>query len=179
MSKSIKAITPDSLTGANRLIQGIGEFQVEQQDIVQKANEEIKKIRNEANRKFKIKAGAIRRRLIGLFIFYQENWKELTQEGRRKIYNAVAGPFGSRIAPRKVNIRNKEKVIKNLKARNLEKFIRLLEEIDKEAILAADPDLFSDVSGIKITQDEIFIVTPAETGIPVSETVKKLKKFPS
>ena len=174
--KTVKPMIPKSTAEAKKLIQEIGEFQVKQQEIERRMSEEVKKIKNEAVRKIGFKLRAIQRRMIGLFIFYQNNWGELTQEGKIKTVNLISGQIGSYLTPPAVSIRNKEKVLKALETKGLNQFIRIIKEIDKEAILI-DPAQASEVPGIKITQKERFMVKPAETELPVSEDVKKLKKF--
>lgn len=174
--EGIKIQIPESKAEADRIIKEIGEFQVEEEKIEQETNAEIKTIRGRTNRRIVPKQRAKKSRFIGLYVFYATNQHELTDEGRTRLVNLVYGQFGIQKNPPAVNIRNRNKVLKALKARNLRYFIRIIEEIDKEAILTS-PHMVSGVPGIKISQKERFVVRAKETDTEVSEDVKKLRKF--
>lgn len=161
---------------AEKIIREIGEFQVQAQRARQESEEQIKKIRNKANVKIRFKQRAIDRRLILLYIFYKRNWEELTSAGKRKIVKFVNGEIGEYLTPPGVTVRNKKNVIKALETKELDKFVRTIKEVDKEAILMS-PEEVVEISGIKVSQKERFGVTPKQTKEIVAADAKKLKKF--
>lgn len=171
-----EVIIPESTQEVNKLIQEIGEFQARKQKIKQEEAEEMKKIRNRTKRRLTQGQRAIKRRFKGLYIFYQTHRNILFKEAKTKIIKFTAGEIGMYKPSPKVRIRSKKKVIKALEMANLKKFLRIIPEINKEAILA-DPRGISGISGIKVVQKEKFKVRPKETGETFSENTEKLKKF--
>lgn len=180
MSKGekFKVIIPGSEDEADGLIQKIAELQVEQEKVDQDYNEEIARLKNKAKGEIADIQEEMKGHLISLLGFYRMNWKELTEDGKKKIIELASGQIGSYETTSSVNIRNIEKVIKALKEHNLNQFIRteVIEEINKEAI-RSDPNSVSDIEGIRIIKKEKFMVKPLKTGIAVSDEIKKLKKF--
>jgi phage host-nuclease inhibitor protein Gam len=61
-----------------------------------------------------------------------------------------------------VTVRAAGIVIEALKRLGLTRFLRVKEEINKEAILA-EPDAVRDVKGISISQGEDFVIVPLAT----------------
>jgi len=155
-----------------QLLREIGEIQREIQKIDVDAQKKIKRIKNEAKKKTRRMQRMTRRRVLKLFkIFISRPDKS------KKTLRFVNGRIGSFLTPPAVRISSVKNVLKNLKLKNLSRFVRTIitEEIDKEAILM-DPEAVKDVKGVSITQKERFEVTPAETNEVVLEDVKKLQK---
>lgn len=87
---------------------------------------------------------------------------ELTDSGRVKTANLVTGEVAWRQRPPSCVIRGVESVIDTLKRLSLERFVRVKEEVNKEAILN-EPAALRGVAGITlVTGVEDFIVTPFE-----------------
>ena len=85
--------------------------------------------------------------------------------GGGKTANLITGEVSWRHRPPSVAVRGADKVIDTLKRLGLERFIRVKEEINKEAILA-DPRSVAGVSGITVVQGiEDFSVQPFEIDI--------------
>lgn len=61
-------------------------------------------------------------------------------------------------------VRGADQVIEQLRSFGLDRFIRIKEEVNKEAVLA-EPDSVIVVKGITIAQSEDFVVEPFETAI--------------
>ncbi len=68
------------------------------------------------------------------------------------------------MTPPKVFIRAIENVLDYLRMAGLNRFIRVKEEVNKDAILA-EPEVVANIKGISITQREEFIVIPFETAL--------------
>ena len=157
---------------SEQLLREIGEIQREIQKIDVDAQKKIKRIKNEAKKKTRRMQRMTRGRVLKLFkIFISRPDKS------KKTLRFVNGRIGSFLTPPAVRISSVKNVLKNLKLKNLSRFVRTIitEEIDKEAILM-DPEAVKDVKGVSTTQKERFEVTPAETNEVVLEDVKKLQK---
>ena len=59
--------------------------------------------------------------------------------------------------------------------RRLKQFIRVKQEVDKEAMLK-EPDVAKSVKGVTIGQHEEFMVKPAELELEITSDVSKFKK---
>ena len=155
-----------------QLLREIGEIQREIQKIDVDAQKKIKRIKNEAKKKTRRMQRMIRGRMLKLFMIFISR-----PDKSKKTLRFVNGRIGSFLTPPAVRISSVKNVLKNLKLKNLSRFVRTIitEEIDKEAILM-DPEAVKDVKGVSTTQKERFEVTPAETNEVVLEDVKKLQK---
>jgi len=106
-------------------------------------------------------------------------WAEANREtllkGDAKTAKLATGEIAWRTTPPKVSVRGVKQVIETLKKLGLKQFIRIKEEINKEAILAdaESRQLAGEISGITITQQEEFIAKPFETELEVVEPCKK------
>ena len=87
---------------------------------------------------------------------------ELTDAGRVKTANLVTGEVQWRQRPPSVSVRGAESVIETLFRLSLGRFVRVKNEVNKEAILN-EPDAVRGVAGITVvTGVEDFVITPFE-----------------
>jgi phage host-nuclease inhibitor protein Gam len=87
---------------------------------------------------------------------------ELTKDGKVKSANLVTGEVQWRQRPPSVRITGAEAVMDTLLRLGLERFVRVKNEVNKEAILA-EPSAVQGVAGISITTGvEDFVITPYE-----------------
>lgn len=100
----------------------------------------------------------------GLEMFAAANRDRLTRGGKVKFFRFSTGEISWRNRPAKVSLRKVEQVIAEIKRLKLgHQFLRVKEEIDKDAMLAAR-DLAQTIAGVTIGSDgEDFIVEPFET----------------
>ncbi|MFV0409772.1 MAG: host-nuclease inhibitor Gam family protein [Paracoccus sp. (in: a-proteobacteria)] len=100
----------------------------------------------------------------GLKMFCEVNRDRLTRSGKVKFHRFATGEISWRSRPAKVSIRGISDVIEAIKAAKLgKKFLRVKEEIDKEAMLS-DRATAGALKGVTIGSDgEDFIVEPFET----------------
>lgn len=98
----------------------------------------------------------------GVNIWCAANRDALTSSGKVKFHAFTTGEVRWRITPPKVMIKGVEMVLTAIKAAGLTQFIRIKEEINKEAILQ-DDSVRHTISGISIQQTEEFVVVPFET----------------
>ena len=159
-------IVPQNLVQANEFVYNIGELQRKRTEIETIMNAVLVSTKahyEESARPFKEK---IESRLKGLQIYCEANRATLTDDGKVKFCRFGAGEVAWRTRPPSVVIRGAEKVLAALKADvGLDRFIRVKEEIDKEAMLKESAAILATrIKGISIgSTGEDFIVTPFET----------------
>lgn len=95
-----------------------------------------------------------------------QSWCEVNRDllcKKGKTVNLTTGEVSWRVRPPKVNLRGVDKLLEMLKGdRKLKKFVRVKEEINKDAILA-DPKAVQDIKGISISSGvEDFVIKPFE-----------------
>lgn len=102
----------------------------------------------------------------GLKAWAEANRAALTNNERTKTADLGTGKISWRFRPARVSLRGKvEEIVDRLKSLGLQRFIRVSEEVNKEA-LRADPDTARSVSGVSIgSEGEDFIVEPFEAEI--------------
>lgn len=87
---------------------------------------------------------------------------QLTQAGKVKHANLPSGEVKWRMRPASVIVRGKDTVIELLKKLDLGRFVRIKEDVNKEAILA-EPEAVKVIPGITISHGEDFVITPFES----------------
>lgn len=99
--------------------------------------------------------------LAGVQAWCEANRSTITDGGKVKTVNMVTGEVAWRQRPPSVTLRMVEKIIEQLKAKRLAKrFLRVKEEVDKEAILK-DPKAVANVVGVTVVSGvEDFVVKP-------------------
>lgn len=112
----------------------------------------------------------------GVFLFAESHREELTCKERHKTVEFITGDkIKWYLTPRSVVVIDKEEAIKELKKRDLADFIRITEEIDKEAILR-QPDKIARLNNLDISQTEIFAIVPAKMDFELQKGDRKFKK---
>lgn len=162
-SQAVAHPVPQSMTEANDFINRIGVAQRERDRIQAEMNDRLAEIKAEFEEKalpFKIE---IEERTKGVLTFCEANRDELTRGGKVKFHKFPAGEVNWRRRPPKVSVRGMTAVIERLKSLGLKRFIRIKEEVNKEAMLG-EPDVAGSVEGVKIgSEGEDFVITPFET----------------
>lgn len=102
----------------------------------------------------------------GLRIYCEANRARLTQNGKTKSVKFGTGTVSWRVRPRAVRVPRArealEGVIDRLKGLGLSRFLRVKEEIDKEA-MRKEPEVAASVQGVSIgSAGEEFFVEPLE-----------------
>ena len=103
---------------------------------------------------------------------WAEAHKNSLLRGKRKSADISTGRLSWRKTPPKVNVKNTEDAIKELKRRKLKRFIKTTEVIDKEAILA-DPGAIKGLENLSVTHRTEFVAKPHDSDI---EKVTKAKE---
>lgn len=98
----------------------------------------------------------------GVQSYCEAHRDELTNGGKVKSANLITGEIQWRQRPPSVSVRGADSVIENLKRLGLGLFVRVKEEINKEAILN-EPDKVKGIAGISlVTGKEDFMIVPFE-----------------
>ncbi len=93
------------------------------------------------------------------------NRDELTNDGKVKTVKLMSGEFNWRSRPPKVSLRGKPKIIQALKDLGLQRFLRITEDVDKEALLK-EREAAGQIQGITISSaGEDFNISPYELQI--------------
>ncbi len=159
-----QATIPQSKLDAQADIKKIGDLQREHLRLSADMNDEIAKI---------TKASAPHLDLLGeqieLLQTGVQTWCEANREllcGKGKTANLITGEVSWRQRPPSVVIRSAVDVIERLRRLGLIRFIRIKEELNKEAMLS-EPDVVHGIPGITIsTGVEDFIIAPFEVETP-------------
>lgn len=150
------------------LIAGIGSDSREIRLMEVEMNAILARIKEE----FEQRAEPARRRIaeaqLGVQAYCEANRVELTQNGKVKTHAFSSGEVCWRLRPPSVRITGEDAVLLALRRRGLERFIRLKEEVNREAILN-EPAAVALVPGIRISQIEDFVVTPFEVELVARE----------
>jgi phage host-nuclease inhibitor protein Gam len=108
-----------------------------------------------------------------LFLYCSTNRAELTEEGRAKtIRLAAIGTMRFYDTPPAVSLEKEVEepdVIAQMKALGLESFIRIKEEIDREALLK-EPEKAGSIKGVTIDRDEKFAIQPDNSPMRVEHS---------
>jgi len=144
-----------------RAVKEIGEAQRERTRIETAMNDEIAAIKTRYEEQARPYAEQIRELTQGVQTYCEAHRDELLT-GKAKTVNLASGEVKWRTRPPRVSVRNVTGVIEALKRLKLKRFIRIKEEINKEAILE-EPETVAGVKGISITQREDFVIVPFET----------------
>jgi phage host-nuclease inhibitor protein Gam len=140
----------------------IGRLQRDRERIQADMNDEIAKIKERYEAQALPLAEKIKALSSGVQTWCEGNRDTLTQSNKTKTVVLASGKINWRMRPPKISLRGKEKILEELKKMGLKRFIRLIEEINKEAMLA-EPNVASTVPGVSIEQSEDFVITPYET----------------
>jgi phage host-nuclease inhibitor protein Gam len=98
----------------------------------------------------------------GVQSWCEANRAELTDNHRVKFANLITGEVQWRIRPPSVTVRGADAVLELLRSKDLGRFIRVKEEVNKEAILN-EPEAIRGVPGVTINSGiEDFAIVPFE-----------------
>lgn len=172
--KKAVVLIPKNLEEAADFIGRIGKSQREIDKIQMELNGRVEKLKAIAVAEAKQCGENISNLAEGVYIFAESQRDALTDGGKRKAVEMLTGSFSWRTTPPAVSIRNIKAVLAKIKGLGLKQFIRIKEELDKEAMLK-DPKLASSVKGVRIEQREEFIIKPAELSLEIVGKSKKLE----
>lgn len=153
---------PKDRDEADHLIYQIGQAQRERDSLQTAMNAELAKTKLFYESKAELVNRKIKAWMEALQAFCEQNRNALCPRGS-KTAKFGNGEVSWRFRPPKVMLRNAAKIIEWIKVHSQLRFIRTIEEIDKEAMLR-DPAWASNIPGVKIASEgEDFIVKPFES----------------
>jgi phage host-nuclease inhibitor protein Gam len=105
---------------------------------------------------------------------YAESHRGELLKGNAKSVKLATGVLEWRFNPPSIGLTKVAEVLKQLKAKGLTQYIRITEEVDKEALLKAGETKVGElgIKGIKFNRVEQFAATPDETHLERVATVK-------
>ena len=166
LKKTAAARVPQSKDEVAADIKTIGDLQREQQALVAQMNESIAEITAVAQPKIEELAQKIDALQDGVQSWCEANRDALTHGGKTKTADFITGTVSWRQRPPSVNVRGLDVILDTLRRLHLDRFIRVKEEVNKEAVLA-DPEAVRGVAGLTIrTGMEDFIISPFELEAP-------------
>lgn len=161
-TKAADVPVPQTREDCVAMIRELGERQRERTRIEADMNDQMAKIKERYEEQARPHNERITALTQGISIWCAANRSILTQDGKVKTANLGSGEVRWRVTPPKVKLTGVDAVIAALKSFGLDRFLRVKEEVSKDAILA-DPEAVAAVPGIAITQTEEFVVVPFET----------------
>ncbi len=161
---AVAVSVPQSKEEVIEAIAAIGRHQRDRVRIEAAMNDDLAKVREAWETQAAPHLEKIRALTEGVHLWCEANRDALTQGGKVKYAHLASGEVKWRMTPPKVVIRAVDVVLDYLRQAGLDRFIRLKEEVNKEAILA-EPEVVAHIKGISITQKEEFIVLPFETAL--------------
>jgi phage host-nuclease inhibitor protein Gam len=164
VKKSATVFACQTKESAMEAIRQLGDTQRELTRLETEMNDEIAAI---ASRE-KSRIEALRERIdsltTGIHVWCEANRALLCSTGGKSA-NLITGEVSWRQRPPSVTVRSADKVIATLKALGIGRFLRLKEEVNKEAVLA-DPRGVAGVAGIAVVVGiEDFAVAPFEVEV--------------
>lgn len=151
---------PQTRDEAADAIRRIGELQREIEALQVSAKEDVAAVNDRYAREITRRSDEVDCLTDGLRVWAEARKKELTNDGRTKTARLPTGEVSWRGRPPRVVVRAVEAVLMAIRERSLSQFLRVKEEIDKEAMLA-DPTLARSIPGVTIASaGEDFVVTP-------------------
>lgn len=140
----------------------IGRRQRDRDRIQAAMNDEIAAIKQRYEEQARPHAESINDLSKGVQTWCEAHRHELTDAGKVKTASLASGEIRWRTTPPSCSIKAADKVMEALRAMGLGRFLRVKEEIDKQAILA-EPEAVEHIKGITIKQREEFVIVPFET----------------
>ncbi|MFT4243532.1 MAG: host-nuclease inhibitor Gam family protein [Acidovorax sp.] len=161
-TKKLKAkafiYAPQSKADCQADIKKLGDLQRDFMRVQADMNDEIARITKAATPKLESIQERIDTLQAGIQTWCEANRKDLCGSG--KTANLITGEVQWRLRPPSIGVRGAETVIETLKRMGLERFVRVKEEPNKEAMLN-EPDAVRGIAGITINSGvEDFTITP-------------------
>lgn len=157
-------IACQSLEQVQDFIRHIGDKNREVTRLQAKMNDEVAVITSSYTESINTLKQEIEQMTGAVEIWCAANRSKILEKGL-KTANLITGEVSWRFNPPSVSLRKIEDVLASLKEKGLTQFIRVKEEVNKEAILA-DPLAVKDVAGVTIKSgQEYFEIKPFEVEV--------------
>ncbi|MCC7484579.1 MAG: host-nuclease inhibitor Gam family protein [Burkholderiales bacterium] len=162
LKSTAAAYAPQSKEDCIADVKRLGDAQRELTRRTADMNDEIAAITKRYSERLEALQAQVETLQRGIQTWCEAHRAELTDGGKVKSANLITGEVSWRQRPPSVSVRNAEGVIETLKRLGLVRFVRVKEEVNKEAVLE-EPDAARGVAGLTIvTGVEDFAITPFE-----------------
>lgn len=161
-NNAVKYPVPQSREECTDYIAKIGRLQRDRKRIETAMNDAISAIKQQYEEEARPKADEIKSLSAGVQIWCEANRLSITNNGKVKFANLSAGEVKWRMRPPRVTLKGKDAIIETIKHLGLKRFLRIKEDVNKDAILA-EPEKAEAIPGITIKQGEDFVIIPFET----------------
>jgi phage host-nuclease inhibitor protein Gam len=159
---AVSVQVPQTRDDCAAMIRALGDAQRVLSGRVSAMNDAIAEITDYAAPEIEAMKKTVADLVEGIQTFAEANRATLTDGNRVKSANLVTGEVAWRQRPPSCAVRGAESVVETLKRLGLGRFVRVKEEVNKEAILN-EPQAVAGVAGLTIVSGvEDFIVTPFE-----------------
>ena len=151
---------PQSREETQNWIKVLGDVQRQHTRAVAAMNDEIATITERHKAVINALADCAKELQTGIQTWCEANRAELTAKG--KTANLITGEVSWRLRPPSIRIRSQEAVLEALRTLGLTRFVRVKEEVNKDAMLA-EMDIAATVAGVTVVKGvEDFVITPHE-----------------
>ena len=156
------AAVPQSREEVVENIAAIGALKAQIDARKARADEALRRIARKLDDATAAPAAELKQLETGVQAWCEAHRSALTGNGKVKYHDFTTGKVNWRQRPPAVSLRKVEAVIESCKALGLTAFIRIKEEVNRDAMLA-DPQKAAGVTGVTIkSAGEDFIIEPAE-----------------
>lgn len=160
-SKTVALRVPQTIEAADKDVQKMGELERKIATINTTLGEDISQLQEDAAEKLQPLEAEKEKLHNGVQAFAEANRDALTDGGRTKTVKLLGGGVLKwRLTPPRLNVTGTAvRIIATLKRRGLSEFVRVKEELDKEALLAR-PDVVKKIRGLQVEQREELTIKP-------------------
>lgn len=156
---------PQSSDDCDLMIHHLGDVRRDIARIEADMNDKLADIKEQYETKAEPLKAKAEELLSGIEIFCAANRDKLTKNGKVKFAHFKNGEVRWRSRPPKVTVRGKDSILDALRNLGLTRFIRVKEDLNKEAILE-EPEAVKSIKGLAIgSEGEDFVVEPFESAL--------------
>lgn len=170
--KKTQTIVPNLLAQADLLVGEIGKSQDSINTIQAGLAKKIAALREEAEKSLAPLVSERDSQINALFAFANAKKDSLTEKA--KTVNLSSGSFGWRLTPPRVEAaESDEEIIARLKRTGNKQYIRIIEELDRQALLVERPK----IRGISYLQNDEFFVVPKQKSRKAKTFTKAIDNY--
>lgn len=157
-----RVVVPESLAQAADDQKSVGELLHAIQEKERACEKDIAQRRKQTADAIRPLEQEVYRLARGIHGFAQEHRKELTEGRRKTVLLPHGGSFVWYSTPAAVSIRDAKEVLAYLKLHRMKRFIRVKEEVDKEALLR-ERETAEEIPGVSVRGGKKFALRPPST----------------
>ena len=171
--KPVQIRVPQNEKEAANFIAEIADAQRAVIGITNKLNEDVDRLKAEAMQEAERWQAHLEDLTVGLFAYAELNRDVLAKGGKTIKY--PTGNLEWRLTPPSISLKKKDAVLVALKTLGLKRFIRVKEDVNKEAMLE-EVEVAKQVPGVSVVQHENFVVKPSAIDVEIEKEVLDLRR---